>query len=602
MVLLLWAPNFVAFPLPQEKQAAQELSLKPTLASQGNGEITSSDNQSIIRVRVPVVVVRVVVKDGAGNVVDNLKKEDFQIQDNNKLQEITTFAIEHPASRTVRNLDENAATVKEDKSAATPPAAIAVSSRYVVLLLDDVHIQTDEAVSVRTQAMEAIQSLQPRDLAAVFSTSGRIHQEFTRDKNVLSDVVSRLMPAPIANSNYGPCPHISYFQAQLMVTLKDPDAIEKAVNDFWACKYGKIETKNFSSYAAAARDATTTAQGILDSGDVELEQVIRRINELVSALSEVPGDRKIVFVSPGFASLDLFGKLSPILDRAIRANVVVDTIDARSLYVPDSSLDASTPGPCIAGSMNPAPKPGDNNAHACSPEAGDRFLFAQQSAMNDVLSGLAAGTGGTWFHNRNDLNKGIHDALSSPETSYVLSFSPQSKSLDGKFHKLKIAVPAVKEYIVQARTGYFAAKPVSDPVKQAEADFHDALFGQDEMNEIPVDVHSNFFLKDANEASLAVLTHIDIKGLHFQKVSERNYDELTVGVVIFDDHGNFVAGNKRTLTLKLLDESLERIRKTGVSVKMNFDVKPGTYVVRVVASDSVGASVSARNGGVVIPN
>ncbi len=410
------------------------------------------------------------------------------------------------------------------------------------------------------------------------------------------------MPAPIANSNYGPCPHISYFQAQLMVTLKDPDAIEKAVNDFWACKYGKIDQQHYSAYAAAARDATQTAQGILDSGDVELEQVMRRINELVSALSEVPGDRKIVFVSPGFASLDLFGRLSPIVDRAIRANVVVDTIDARSLYVPDSSLDASMPGPCMAGSMNPAPKPGDNNAHACSPEAGDRFLFAQQSAMNDVLSGLAAGTGGTWFHNRNDLNKGIHDALSSPETSYVLSFSPQSKSLDGKYHKLKIAVPAAKEYIVQARAGYFAAKPVSDPIKQAEADFHDALFAQDEMNEIPVDVHSNFFVKDANEASLAVLTHIDIKGLHFQRVSERNYDELTIGVVIFDDHGNFVAGNKRTLTLRLLDESLERIRKTGVSVKMNFDVKPGTYVVRVVASDSVGASMSARNGGVVIPN
>ncbi len=597
-VLVLCALNFAASPLPQENRATQEQASKQTPLAQGNTEITSSESQSIIRVRVPVVVVRVVVKDASGNVVSNLKREDFQIQDNNKPQEITTFAIEHPASRTVRNLDENVSTVKGETKAVAGAEVIAVPNRYVVLLLDDIHIQTDGAVSVRTQAMEAIQSLQSSDLAAVFSTSGRIHQDFTKDRNLLSEMVSRFMPAPLDGSSYGPCPHITYFQAQLMVNLKDPDAIEKAVEDFWSCKYGK----NDQSYGLAVRDAAQTAQGILDSGDVELEQVMRRINELVSALSEVPGDRKIVFVSPGFASLDLFGRLSPIVDRAIRANVVVDTIDARSLYVPDSSLDASMPGPCMAGSMNPAPKPGDNNAHACSPEAGDRFLFAQQSAMNDVLSGLAAGTGGTWFHNRNDLNKGIHDALSSPETSYVLSFSPQSKSLDGKYHKLKIGVPAAKEYIVQARTGYFAAKPVSDPIKQAEADFHDALFAQDEMNEIPVDVHSNFFVKDANEASLAVITHIDIKGLHFQRVSERNYDELTIGVVIFDDHGNFLAGNKRTLTLRLLDESLERIRKTGVSVKMNFDVKPGTYVVRVVASDSVGASMSARNGGVVIPN
>ena len=583
---------------PQESRPTLDQAAKTAPAQPANAEITNSENQSIIRVRVPVVVVRVVVKDAAGNVVNNLKKEDFQIQDNSKLQEITTFAIEHPATRTVRNLDEAATTVKEDSNAAERPAEIAVASRYVVLLLDDIHIQTEGAVSVRTQAMEAIQSLQSRDLAAVFSTSGRIHQDFTRDRNLLSEMISRFMPAPIDGSSYGACPHITYFQAQLMVNLKDPDATEKAVEDFWSCKYGK----NDQSYSVAARDAAQTAQAIVNSGDVELKQALRRISELVGALSELPGARKIVFVSPGFASLELLGELSPILDRAIRANVVVDTIDARSLYVPDASLDASMPGSCIAGSMNPAPQPGDNNAHACSPEAGDRFMFAQQSAMNDVLSGLATGTGGTWFHNRNDLNKGIHDALSSAETSYVLSFSPQTKSLDGKFHKLKIMVPATRQYTVQARVGYFAAKPASDPLKQGEADFHDALFAQDEMNEIPVDVHSNFFVKDANEASLAVLTHIDIKGLHFQRVSERNYDELTVGVVIFDDHGNFVTGNKRTLTLRLLDESLERIRKTGVSVKMSFDVKPGTYVVRVVASDSVGASMSARNGGVVIPN
>jgi VWFA-related protein len=596
--LLLPAFNFEAQASPQDNRASQEQSTKAAPTQQSSAEITNSENQSIIRVRVPVVVLRVVVKDAAGNVVNNLKKEDFQIQDNNKPQEITTFAVEHPASRTVRNLDENAATAKEDTTGATGPDAIVVASRYVVLLLDDIHIQPDGAVSVRTQAMEAIQSLQSRDLAAVFSTSGRIHQDFTRDKHLLSEMISRFMPAPIDGGSYGACPHITYFQAQLMVNLKDPDATEKAVEDFWSCKYGK----NDQSYSVAVRDAAQTAQAVVDSGDVELKQAMRRISELVGALSELPGDRKIVFVSPGFASLDLLGELSPLLDRAIRANVVVDTIDARSLYVPDESLDASRAGSCIAGSMNPAPQAGDNNAHGCNPEAVDRFQFAQQSAMNDVLSGLAAGTGGTWFHNRNDLNKGIHDALSSPETSYVLSFSPQSKSLDGKFHKLKIAVPATKQYSVQARAGYFAAKPASDPIKQAEADFHDALFAQDEMNEIPVDVHSNFFVKDANEASLAVLTHIDIKGLHFQRVSERNYDELTVGVVIFDDHGNFVTGNKRTLTLRLLDESLERVRKTGVSVKMSFDVKPGTYVVRVVASDSVGASMSARNGGVVIPN
>lgn len=596
LTCLLCLSNSWAQPSPGQTPPVLNQIAQAAQTPQASAELTSSDNQSIIRIRVPVVVIRAVVKDAAGNIVDNLKKEDFQIQDNNNPQEISVFAVEHPVSHVVRNLQDDVSSVKAE-APDTKSSEIAVSGRYVVLLLDDIHIRMEEALAVRVQTMNVIQSLHTKDLVAVYSTSGRIQLDFTTDREALSQTVSRFMPNPIASSgNNGECPHITYYQAQLMVNFKDQDATENAVFDFWSCKYGKID-KNF---AAADRDAKQTAQNIFAVGDVELEQAMRRINEIVNRLSEMPGDRAIVFVSPGFASMDIVGKLSPIVDRAIRENVVVNTVDARGLYIPDASLDAGTRGPCMAGSMNPAPMVNDNNAFSCNAESITRFQMAQQSATKEVLAGLALGTGGTWFKNSNDLGKGIRDALSSPSTSYVLTFSPASRTLDGKFHKLKVTLVGSKNLTVQARAGYFAAKPASDPLKQAESDFHDALFAQDEMNEIPLDVHSNFFLKQADQASLTVLTHIDIKGLHFRKVSDRNCDELTVGVVIFDDHGNFIDGNKRVLTLRLLDASLQRLRTTGMSVKMTFDMKPGTYVVRVVTTDS--ASMSARNGGVVIPN
>jgi VWFA-related protein len=587
LIVPLGVPNLRATP-----QAGQNPPAKPAPTQDASSEISSSDNQSIIRLRVPVVVVRVVVKDAAGNIVYNLRKEDFQIQDNNKAQEISTFATEHPASRIVRNFEEEVSPVKAEAADVKPPE-IAVAGRYVALLLDDIHIQQDAALAVRVQSMNVIQSLHSKELVAVYSTSGRIQQDFTTDREALSEAVSRFMPNPITSSSNGVCPQITYFQAQLMVDFKDADATDKAVNDFWSCKYGKIQ----QNYATAILDATQTARNIVGIGDVELEQAMRRIREIVNRLSEMPGDRAIVFVSPGFASTDTLGKVSPILDRAIRANVVVNTVDARGLYVPDASLDASSPGPCMAGSMNPSAGTG-----GCSPESGTRFQMAQQSAMKEVLASLALGTGGTWFQNSNDLGKGIHDALSSPSTSYVLAFSPANRTLDGKFHKLKVTVAGSKNVTVQARPGYFAAKPASDPEKQAEADFHDALFGQDEINDIPVDVRTKFFVKQTNEASLSVLTRIDVKGVHFRKVSGRNYDEVTVGVAIFDDHGEFVAGNQRTLTLRLLDETLARVHNSGINVKMDFDVKPGTYLVRVVSRESEGAKMAAHNGAVVIPN
>lgn len=598
LAFFICAHNSLALPASQQSPTTQDQAANSTQTQQAGAEISSSNSQSIIRLRVPVVAVRVVVKDAQGNIVDNLKKEDFQIQDNNNPQGISVFAMEHPASHVVRDLQDDVSPVKAEASDAKS-SEIAVSGRFVVLLLDDIHIQLEEALAVRVQTMNVIESLHTKDLVAVYSTSGRIQLDFTTDRESLSQTVSRFMPNPItSSSNNGECPHITYFQAQLMVDFKDQDATDNAVFDFWSCKYGKID-KNF---AAADRDAKQTAQNMVAVGDVELEQTMRRINEIVNRLSEMPGDRAIVFVSPGFASMDMVGKLSPIVDRAIRVNVVVNTVDARGLYIPDANLDSDTRGPCMAGTMNPAPAVNDKNAFSCNAESITRFQMAQQSARKEVLTGLALGTGGTWFKNSNDLGKGIRDALSSPSTSYVLTFSPANRTLDGKFHKLKVTVVGSKNLTVQARPGYFAAKPASDPEKQAESDFHDALFGQDEMNGIPIDIHSNFFLKQPNEASLTVLTHIDVKALHFRRVSGRNFDELTVGVVIFDDHGNFVVGNKRTLTLRLLDESLQRVRSSGLSLKMNFDVKPGTYVVRVVSSDSVSANMSARNGGVVIPN
>jgi hypothetical protein len=47
-------------------------------------------------VRVNLVLVRVVVRDGSGKIVTNLKKEDFQLTDNRKPQVISSFNTETP--------------------------------------------------------------------------------------------------------------------------------------------------------------------------------------------------------------------------------------------------------------------------------------------------------------------------------------------------------------------------------------------------------------------------------------------------------------------------------------------------------------------------
>jgi hypothetical protein len=83
-------------------------------------------------------------------------------------------------------------------------------------------------------------------------------------------------------------------------------------------------------------------------------------------------------------------------------------------------------------------------------------------------------------------------------------------------------------------------------------------------------------------------------------VDGRNRDDLTIVSVLFDRNGNYITGLTKNIEMHLRDESLTRL-SSGISVKTNFDVKPGTYVIRLVVRDSEGQTMAAQNGAVEIP-
>jgi VWFA-related protein len=133
---------------------------------------------------------------------------------------------------------------------------------------------------------------------------------------------------------------------------------------------------------------------------------------------------------------------SEILELAARSDVVVSALDARGLYT--SEMDASQRG----GSSSKDVMTGQHSQY-------------QRTAMNlneNIMAELASGTGGTFFHNSNDLEGGFKNLTEAPEYMYLLEFSPGSQKPDGKYHPLKVFVDKEKMK-VQARGGYFESKP-----------------------------------------------------------------------------------------------------------------------------------------------
>jgi VWFA-related protein len=551
----------------------------PAAATGQNEEVSSHDTPTTFRVRVNLVLVRVVVRDSQGKVVSNLKKEDFQLYDNRKLQNISSFSIETPEKRTASAI---ASTTPDSSSAdVADRKAVVLPQRFVSMVFDDVHLSMADAVFVRDSATRFFGALAASDRVSLNTTSGQLTQEFTDDHEKLSKALLGILPRPMTSQGFHDCPDVSYYQADLIVNKSDVQALAVATDEALQCAFNGDTTM----MAAAQRLAEAAAYRAVAQGDSETQYAYRHLEDVVRGLTNMPGQRILVLVSPGFISSTLQSEAFEMVDRATRANIVINTIDARGLYAPDVGGDIADP-------------PRDNYRTAGYKVS---YRVAAQLAQQDVLAQLADGTGGNFYHNRNDVDEAMREAGAAPAISYLLGFSPQNLKIDGRFHTLKVTLTSKEKYGIQARHGYFAPRTVADPAETTKQEMQEALFSQEEIRDLPVELQTQFFKKDEAQARLAVLSHFDVKSIHFQKVQGRNNDQLTILTGIFDENGNFVTGLSKIVDMKLLDTTYTRLSRSGFTVKTSFDVKPGTYLVRLVVRDALGAQMAARNGAVVIP-
>ena len=569
----------------QEAPAKTEKPAPATPApANDTSEVSTRDTPPTFRVRVNLVLVRVVVRDKNGQIVTNLKKEDFQLSDNRKPQVISTFSIETPESHKVESTTKSPQPDADANASGDPAAAIAaLPQRFVAVVFDDTDMLVEDTVWVRSAATQLFASLAPTDRVGIYSTSGQVTQEFTQERERLQNSLLSVVPRPLTGHDIGfhECPEISYYQADQIENKHDTQALAVAIEDALQCAF-----QGDSNMRAAAQSmAESASQRVLTNGDSQTEYVYRHLEEIMRRLSGMPGQRVMVFVSPGFLVTSMLTlESSSLVDRANHANIVINTIDARGLFTPDM------------GDISDPPRDTPKTIGIKS-----SYRVQSQLAQSDILAQLADGTGGTFFHNRNDIDEGLREAAAAPSMSYLLGFSPQNLKLNGSYHTLKVSLAGKEKFNIQARHGYYAPRTIADPVEAAKEEIQEALFSQDEIHDLPVELQTQFFKKDQSEARLAVLTHVDVKGIRFRKAEGRNRDNLTVATAIFDENGNFVTGGEKIVEMKLLDTTVVRLSHSGFTLKSSFDVKPGTYLVRLVVRDAEGAQMAARNGAVNIP-
>jgi VWFA-related protein len=564
-------------PQPAPSQPMPDTQSHP---DQSTAEIASHEEATTFKVNVKLVTVRVVVRDSQGHAIGSLHKEDFELFDNRKPQVITHFSVEQPGSEVAKERK----TSEENAGGKLP----SVPEHYVAFVFDDIHLKFGDLVLARTAADRHLATLLPTDRAAIFTTSGQTVLDFTDDRAKLHDALLRLQPRPIVGAGIAECPDISYYMADLIINKQDGQAMQAANQEALACLPLAASTGSGPSPAVAEAQMAVRAEANrqLAIGSQESRIALSVLKDVVRRLSVMPGQRSMVVVSPGFLTpeTDMLNDYMAVVERALHTDVMISALDARGLYtvLPGGDISREVP---LTG-------------YAAATEL--QYQLDSAQAEGDILSDLANATGGDYFHNNNDLNEGFKRVSATPEYFYTLGFSPQNMKLDGSYHKVKVSLKNPGKLALQTRRGYYAPKHAADPAEEAKQEIEDAVFSQEEMHDLPVELHTQFFKSSDAEAKLSVLAHVDIKDMHYRKVDGRNTNELTVVAALFNQNGVLMQGTQKNVTMRLKDETLAKLG-SGITLKTSFDVKPGSYLVRLVVRDAEGRLMSAENGAIEIP-
>lgn len=413
-------------------------------AAQQPNETSAPGGAAKVQINVNVVLIPVVVRDAQGLAVSTLKREDFQIFDKDKPQAISGFTIEKRAAKQSESpASELSPAVPGVSASAVTPQSTVIPQRFIVFLFDDLHITFGNLAQVQKAAIRILPaSLADSDMAAVVSTSGT-NSGLMRDHAKLQEAVMKIQSRNLDQHAQRECPDLDYYRADLIQNRHDNTAFDAAVQDALSC--ASLDPKIYRNVAEGM--VRTVASRVLTAGDSDVHATLGFVKELIRRMSGLPGQRTLILVSPGFLTVtpEAMSAKSEIIDFAAQCNVTINALDAKALYT--TEIDASERGA------------GSEYALATGNESQSRR--ESLSLSENVMAEFADGTGGTYFHNSNDLAGGLQNLTAAPEYIYLLEFSLEHVKPDGSYHRLKVKVDR-DGLQLKARRGYFAPMPEKD--------------------------------------------------------------------------------------------------------------------------------------------
>src|SRR5207248_10610661 len=146
-----------------------------------------------IRATTELVLVNVVARDRKGNLIRDLKREDFTVLEDGQKQQIATFDFENIDELALAGQTTDTTTGSESAAPKAPPALDARDRRLILLFFDFSAMDPDQIDRAVDAAKKYVNGkMQPADLIAIasLSTNMRLDQDFTANKARILSVLS----------------------------------------------------------------------------------------------------------------------------------------------------------------------------------------------------------------------------------------------------------------------------------------------------------------------------------------------------------------------------------------------------------------------------
>ncbi|HEV8145786.1 MAG TPA: VWA domain-containing protein [Bryobacteraceae bacterium] len=550
-------------------------SAQPPSIAPGEIKVRSSvyrpRSQFTIKVDTNLVEVETVVRDSRGRPVAGLERKDFEITDAGKKREITAFTVRtFTPAPVATNAHANSAT-----GAAAVPAATPQSRRSVALVFDDVSMSGPELHQAKVGARRFLnEGLDQNDQVGVFSISTGQVAAFSTDTAKLLAAIDKLNSRPRAPEG-GLCPVLTAYDAYLIANNLDPSSTEIKAAEAMRCAGDQPRGRPGSPGAIPERFVSQVkgqAANIWEFTRMISMNTLSSLQQIVDHMGRLPGRRTILLASSGFLAGTLEREQENIIRRAVHAGVVINALDAKGLFA----------DPVVQPSRG-----ADVQSIIRTQSLGSKAL----QVSNDALGSLSESTGGLFFRNRNDLDRGFQELGMVPEVSYLLGFSPPEPP-NGKFHPLKVRLASGNKGTVQARQGYFSVFEKETP-PEPERPIDLAAASTELKNDVAVDITSRVGRTETGEVVVQAIFHVDVG-----KVG-RNV-KLRVLAALYDAE-NFVTGKEGEIELALKDATYQLLMEPGMNATLSMPIASGSYRLRAVAENVADGKLKSANETVVVP-